>query len=287
MIQEHAKAKINLTLEILGKRADGYHELQSLVVFADIADRLNYTPSMPYGILADGPFAMDIVGDNLIHQATLALQNLFVDFKPGQFYLEKVLPISSGMGGGSADAAAAVRCLLKDLLPRGPNQTQLNTLLRSLGADVPVCFEQHAAFMKGIGEQLHLVSDMPRINCVLVNPQVHVSTAQIFKTLNALSLPENWENTKTIPKTFLNYHQVIAYLKDHKNDLQLPAIAYAPVIAEVLGVLEHLKGCDIVRMSGSGATCFALFQNFNDASAAYDKIRFEYPEWWCVQTIVG
>ncbi len=255
---ERAFAKVNLTLHVTGRRADGYHLLDSLVVFANVADVVSLGGEAP--LTVSGTFADVLVGDNLVLRAA-GLMGF-----DGPIRLEKNLPVASGLGGGSADAAATLRLLARVLGRQLPD-----TL--ALGADVPVCLTPKPQRMRGIGELVELV-EVPDFWLVLVNPGVRVKTASIFGTLktrdNAGMEPFYWEG----------FAGFIAFLRRQRNDLQHAAIAIVPVISDVLAALAGQKHCELARMSGSGATCFGVFERQKDAELAAELISSKQPSWW-------
>lgn len=267
-----AAAKVNLNLHVTGRRADGYHVLDSLVGFAGIGDTVSVEPADGLTLELSGPFATGLEAgpDNLILRAAA----LFETDLGARIRLEKNLPVASGLGGGSADAAAALRGL-SDLwnLPL-PGQ---DTLL-SLGADVPVCMAEGPQRLRGIGNWLDPVHWMPDLPVVLVNPNVPVETPAIFARLERRSngaLP-------ALPKRPLNLSETVDWLAGTRNDLQAPAIAEAPVIKDVLHGLA--SSTLLARMSGSGATCFGICETEAAARAVCEDLNSAYPNWWCVAT---
>lgn len=276
-VTEQACAKINLTLHVTGQRPDGYHLLDSLVVFASIADTLTATAALETTLAITGPFAASIpaTAENLVLRATqlIPTQTHFA------FTLHKALPPASGIGGGSADAAAALRAIAEFAPSEAAAQEYLATATEKaglLGADIPVCIASESARMRGVGEQLCSVK-IPPCWITLINPGVAVPTPAVFKALAQKPNPPmpdilpHWENARTLA----------LWLHHQRNDLQPPAIATAPIIAEVLAALAQQPGALIARMSGSGATCFALFDTKARAAAAADQIRTSHPNWWC------
>jgi len=263
-----APAKINLTLHVTGRRADGYHLLDSLVVFADLGDRLWLDPGAQMSLEVSGPFADGVPRDdsNLVWRAAMAAG------WRGAIRLEKNLPHGAGIGGGSADAAALLRALHGDDAMRviGPEATL------ALGADVPVCLHTGPQRMRGIGEQLtRLGQSVPRLFAVLVNPGVHVPTPQVFKALTCRDNPDMTPMPERPDRqTFLSW------LADQRNDLQAAAITQAPVIKEVLAALTATSGCALARMSGSGATCFGLYATRDQAARATRDIAASNAGWW-------
>ncbi len=282
-LTQTARAKINLTLRVTGKRADGYHELESLVVFADVADTLTLEPAGHVSVAATGPFA-DAIGaanDNLIVKAYDRLAALVPGLKGGRFMLDKHIPVAAGIGGGSADAAAALR-LLARLNDLSLDDARIMTAASETGADVPVCVGSRACVMTGIGERLSPPLDLPPLPAVLVNPRVGVATRDVFAALARQGLPQDAQRLGDVPRGF---DALIDYLGGHGNDLTEPAIACAPVVGEVLKALRALPGARLARMSGSGATCFALFATTAEAEAAARALAGR--GWWVAATMLG
>ena len=269
-ITEFAPAKVNLTLHITGQRADGYHLLDSLVVFCGIGDRVTVQPSAALSLTITGPQAQSLTAqdDNLVLQAARAM-----DAKLGAaLTLDKHLPVASGIGGGSADAAAALRALSK-LWERPLPDAQA---VLALGADVPVCLRGVPARMRGIGDRVDRVAGLPPVHIVLVNPRVAVPTAAVFQTL---ATKHNAAMPDTLPH-WTDATDLAQWLTTQRNDLELPARAHAPVIATVLAAIVAQPGALIARMSGSGATCFGLFATAAAAKQAADAITAAQPLWW-------
>jgi 4-diphosphocytidyl-2-C-methyl-D-erythritol kinase len=282
-VRETAPAKVNLTLRVLGRRADGLHEIESLVAFADVGDALTLTPGDALALSVGGPTAAAAgdVADNLVLKAARALAECVQALKLGRFTLSKRLPVAAGLGGGSADAAAALR-LLARANGLAPDDARLMHAARSTGADVPVCLDPRPRFMRGVGDILSDPLDLQRLFAVLVNPGVAVATRDVFAALAAppaaQAAPATW------PRQTADLLDEIAR---GRNDLEEPAIELEPAIANVLAVLRKLPGCRLVRMSGSGATCFALFDSSRAASAAARTLRVGYPSWWVRATTLG
>jgi 4-diphosphocytidyl-2-C-methyl-D-erythritol kinase len=278
---EKAPAKINLTLRVLGRRADGYHDIESLVAFAGVGDALTFTPGEDLALTVGGPTAAAAgdVADNLVLKAAHALAERVAGLRLGRFTLSKRLPVGAGLGGGSADAAAALRLLARanGLAPDDPNLVQA---ARATGADVPVCLDPRTRRMCGIGDILSDPLDLPRLFALLVNPGVAVATADVFAALAAP--PAGQSAPTTLPEGGL-----LAEIAGGRNDLEAPAIELEPAIADVLAVLRKLPGCRLARMSGSGATCFGLFESNRAASAAARTLRVGYPAWWVRATVLG
>jgi 4-diphosphocytidyl-2-C-methyl-D-erythritol kinase len=271
---EAAPAKINLFLHVLGRRADLYHLLDSLVVFAGAADFLGAEPADFLSLSLSGPFgaALAVEEDNLVLRAGRALAESAGIVPAARLTLDKNLPIASGIGGGSADAAAALRLLARlwhiDLPPE-----KLSSVALTLGADVPVCLQGKPARMGGVGEVLRPAPALPECGLLLVNPGVGVATQAVFRArAGAFSAPA------ILPAAWPDAAAMAADLSFLKNDLQIPAIGLCPVIAEVLDAIGRTQDCLLARMSGSGATCFGLFADC--AAAERAAARLGGRNWW-------
>lgn len=293
LLNDTAHAKINLFLHITGRRDDGYHLVDSLAIFAGAADQLSLdNATNDEGTLAtltiDGPFASRLTheDDNLITRAAQLLYNTArqhghdgASMLPVTFHLHKALPVASGIGGGSADAACALRLLSHYW--QVPHNVVVD-LAPQLGADVPVCLTQQATRMEGIGDVLTPVPPLPSMGMLLVNPGVAVSTPSIFKRLATTGgIPER--APLSFPKDgWHSIHDLVAFLNTTNNDLQPHAIAQEPVIQTVLDTLADLPDVRFVRMSGSGATCFALFDTEEAAQNAHHSLstKPETQKWW-------
>jgi 4-diphosphocytidyl-2-C-methyl-D-erythritol kinase len=285
-LTDQARAKVNLTLRVIGRRVDGYHDLESVVAFCDCADRLTLEPGTELNLTTSGPRAGDCgeASDNLVLKAARLLGERVVEFKTGAFILDKVLPVAAGIGGGSADAAAALR-----LLARGNklelDDPRLTEVAQLTGADVPVCLTSHACVMTGVGETL-LPLTLPRMPCVLVNPCVPVATSDVFKALGLrhgellVGATDVILYDPTWPEAGAPIDAWIGVLSDIGNDLEKPAMRIQPVIGEVLTALRKTAGARLARMSGSGATCFAIFNDDSDAQRAAHAIQLGHPLWW-------
>ncbi|PCJ69386.1 MAG: 4-(cytidine 5'-diphospho)-2-C-methyl-D-erythritol kinase [Rhodobiaceae bacterium] len=280
-IVELANAKINLSLRVLGKRADGYHQLESFVMFAAIADRLTCHAADELSLEITGPFGRDLEGekDNLILEAARVFATTLGRGPSVAFTLEKNLPIASGMGGGSADAAAALRGMIRLW---GDPPGSIAELALKLGADVPVCMRKRPSLMTGIGEVVTLIPRLPELHAVLVNPGVAVSTADVFKRLNAG--PVSSEARATSLPGMETVERVSAWCRENGNDLEAPAIEGTPEVERVLAQLRQSAGCKLARMSGSGATCFALYDNPFDAAEGAASLGAANPTWWVKAT---
>ena len=280
---ETAPAKVNLTLRVLGRRADGYHDIESLVAFAGVGDVLTFTPASALTLAVRGPTARAAgdAADNLVLKAARALASEVDGLALGHFDLSKRLPVAAGLGGGSADAAAALR-LLARANGIAPDDPRLMQAACAAGADVPVCLDPRPRLMRGIGDVLSAPLALPRLFAVLVNPGVAVATREVFA---GLGLPPAAPTAP--PATFVDSAALMAEITSGRNDLEGPAIELEPAIAEVLAVLGKLPGCRLARMSGSGATCFGLFGSTAAASAAARSLRVGYPAWWVRATVLG
>jgi 4-diphosphocytidyl-2-C-methyl-D-erythritol kinase len=279
---EPAHAKINLTLHVTGKRADGYHVLDSLVLFTEFGDHLSARPARQITLEISGPFADKLsTTDNLVISAAKALEQALGEGRGAALHLEKNLPPASGMGGGSADAAATLR-LLQKLWSKTLPGDGVQTLALKLGADVPVCLAQAPAFMRGIGEDLDPVTLFPTLPVVLINPGVHVATPDVFRALNYN--PANARCLAPKPPVFTSAEDLLDWLSHTRNDLIAPAIRLSPEIGHVLELLDATKDCRLARMSGSGATCFGLFSNEKSAKAAARTVQKLNPDWWVQAT---
>ncbi|HEX2553958.1 MAG TPA: 4-(cytidine 5'-diphospho)-2-C-methyl-D-erythritol kinase [Microvirga sp.] len=280
-----APAKINLTLHVRGRRPDGYHELESLVAFAGTGDSLALEPGDALSLHVEGPTA-GLAGadaDNLVLKAARLLAEAVPGLKVGAFRLVKRLPVAAGIGGGSSDAAAALRLLARlNGLPLA--HRALREAARRTGADVPVCLEPRARMMRGVGEALGPDLRLPPLFAVLVNPRVPVETPRVFK---ALGLAPG-ETLPGAPHPAVAAGaaapEILAALGAGRNDLEPPARAVEPVVADALAALGRTPGCRLARMSGSGATCFALYDDCTAAAAAAGALRRAYPGWWVKAT---
>lgn len=270
-----APAKVNLTLHVTGQRADGYHTLDSLVVFADVGDLVRAEAADDLSLTLAGPMAAGLAteGDNLVLRAARHL-----GVRGARLTLTKRLPIASGIGGGSSDAAAAIRalCALEGReLPQAAGLAQL-------GADVPVCLKPHPCRMRGLGEVLDPVDGLPPFWLVLANPAVAVPTPAVFAALSrrdGAPMPDRLPALADVPA-------LVAFLSRQRNDLEPPARQIAPVIGTVLAALAGQDGCLLARMSGSGATCFGIFANQAAADRACAGIARAEPGWWVVSAAV-
>ncbi|MFH1807091.1 MAG: 4-(cytidine 5'-diphospho)-2-C-methyl-D-erythritol kinase [Pseudomonadota bacterium] len=286
---ENAPAKLNLFLHVTGQRDDGYHLLDSLVCFASVGDRLEgrlrddgditctLTGPMANALGADG--LGDLAPeDNLVMRAARLLQDHYNVTAGADLRLHKTLPVASGIGGGSADAAAALRLLCR-LWKIEPDPLDLGRMALVLGADVPVCLVGGTVLMQGIGEILHPVPPLPDFPIVLVNPGTAVSTPKIFAA-RAGEFTDNdlWDRHAR----FDTIEDLVTALQDCRNDLTYAAIGLSPEICDVIAALGAEEGCLLARMSGSGATCFGLYGTPDAAQKAAKILHEAHPDWWVV-----
>lgn len=276
---EHAPAKVNLGLRVTGKRSDGYHFLDSLVVFANIGDVVALRPSdaKESRLCVRGPFTSVLSGvlaDNLVLQAATAFREAFGGASV-DIILWKHLPVAAGVGGGSADATAVLR-----LLQHGTqiSEAALMDLALSLGADMPMCLANAPVRIGGIGEELTFLDGIPSVHAVLCNPGVPCSTPAVFKARTG-----NFSARANMPEGPLDNTHLATLTKAFGNDLTAPAIHCAPAISECLQALERTDGTRAHAMSGSGATCFALFETKMDAREAAKTLATAHPDWWVRQ----
>jgi 4-diphosphocytidyl-2-C-methyl-D-erythritol kinase len=288
---ESAPAKVNLTLRVVGRRANGYHDIESLVAFAEACDRLTLTLDEALALTIAGPRAAQTgaEADNLVIKAARALATRVPDLRVGAFRLEKSLPVAAGLGGGSADAAATLRLLARaNKIPR--DDPRLHDAACATGADVPVCLDPRPRFMRGIGDVLSPPLPLPRLHALLVNPGVAVATKLVFA---GWAPPASSARDGVAAADFAamakmqDERRLIDWLARQANDLEPPAIALAPAIADVLASLRAAAGCRLARMSGSGATCFALFASAAQTAAAGKQLRAQFPDWWMSETVLG
>jgi 4-diphosphocytidyl-2-C-methyl-D-erythritol kinase len=287
ILVERAPAKVNLTLAVLGRRADGYHLLESLVVFAREGDRLSFTLGKTLSLTVKGLTAKQAgpLDNNLVLKAAKALAAEIPKLKLGRFTLDKRLPVAAGLGGGSSDAGAALRLLARANRLKLDDR-RLQKIARRIGADVPVCVDPRPRRMRGIGEVLSAPLMIPKLAAVLVNPGVAVPTKDVFAML-ALKPGKGLRRAKRGRALPRDRDGLLEYLVSERNDLEPPAIKLQPVIARVLAALSKEPGCKLARMSGSGATCFGLFTSSRAANAAARNISAIRPRWWVKATVLG
>jgi len=277
---ERAPAKINLTLHILGRRDDGWHELESLVAFSRFGDLLHFFPGELLSLSMEGQH-IAACGDpeqNLILKAARNLQRLLPDLKLGRFHLIKKLPVAAGIGGGSSDAAAALR-LLARANGLGIHTPQLHQAASETGADVPVCLNPKARMMAGLVERLGPALKLPPLPALIVNPSVPVETKPVFQRMNIAPGEKTGFGPHPNFAGALQPDELWPVLKKGRNDMEPAASMIAPIIADVLAVLGGAPGCRIARMSGSGATCFGLFDSRRNVMRAHKVIKAAHPAW--------
>ncbi|HEY7083320.1 MAG TPA: 4-(cytidine 5'-diphospho)-2-C-methyl-D-erythritol kinase [Hyphomicrobiaceae bacterium] len=288
---ELARAKVNLTLTVLGRRLDGYHDITSLVAFADVGDRVTLHVGPDRQLRVCGPFAGAIEGPNLLDRALDLLWQLQPDLQFGTVELEKSLPVAAGLGGGSADAAALLRAVRR-ANPKHAASIDWHSLAARLGADVPVCLAGKPAVMTGIGDRVEPLAPslaLAPLACVLVNPRVPLPTRPVFAAFDARADPALQRHARRSGgsdaqgATFFDVASLLTYMRDRGNDLEPAATSLLPVIAEIKAALGAAPGCRIAAMSGSGPTCFGIFTDAQTAQGARRAIARSHPAWW-VQT---
>jgi 4-diphosphocytidyl-2-C-methyl-D-erythritol kinase len=268
--EEFAPLKLNLFLHVTGRRSDGYHLLESLFVFANIGDRISYAPSNePLSLNIVGPFAGQLPDDpdNLVLRAARLLRPV----STGILTLDKQVPVASGLGGGSADAAATLR-LLNRVWQCGQSEDQLRQRGSKLGADVPACIASRSVYVSGIGDALHDIDQHQTLYLLLANPGIATSTPKVFAAYRTL------DTGFTAPMP--GWPQPERGWQQCRNDLTQAAEATTPEITQILQMLEKIPAAKLVRMSGSGASCFALFDHANEAQQAAERLKYAQPDWW-------
>ncbi|HEX4158371.1 MAG TPA: 4-(cytidine 5'-diphospho)-2-C-methyl-D-erythritol kinase [Rhizomicrobium sp.] len=279
-----APAKLNFCLHVGTRRTDGYHGLESLVAFAAMGDLIALEASECFSLSVDGAFAgsLDSGDDNLALRAARLLAASTNTDRGAQIRLTKNLPVASGLGGGSADAAAVLRGLVR-LWSLDTPRSALRELAASLGADVPVCIESAPAWMEGKGERITLLPPLPPLHLLLVNPGTAVATQAVFATLRerrglGLARPDS---------AFADATAFLQFLQTTGNDLEEPARAISPDVGNVLDALMEQQGVLLTRMSGSGATCFGIFETAAELASAASHISAHHPEWWVKETMLA
>lgn len=283
-LRERAPAKVNLSLRVVGRRDDGYHELASVVAFAGVGDRLELMPGPRLELVLSGPVRAALMGeaDNLVLRAARELGARVPGLVTGRFILDKRLPVAAGIGGGSADAGAALR-LLARANAMGLDDPRLFAAALATGSDVPACLASRSCLMAGRGEEIMPLA-LPRFGAVLVNPRVPVATSAVFKALGLT--PGARVGTPNLPPPG-GQRELLAFLRREPNDLEAPARVLAPVLDQVDAALRAAPEVRLVRMSGSGATMFALFDDCHGAARAARIVAAAHPGWWVKSTVLG
>lgn len=284
-IAERARAKINLTLRVLGRRADGYHLLESLIVFADVADEVTLLPGATPSVAMSGPYVGAIAGPNLIDTTLERLAAADPGLVLGHIEVAKSLPIAAGIGGGSADAAAVLRAVRR---ANPSSRADWHAIAAALGADVPVCLESRSSLVWGVGEHIEPASQLPPLAAVLVCPLAAApleKTRSVFKQLSAPSVAQT-DAPAPLPR-FADSTDLVAYMRGVGNDLRTPAHAVLPSSAAAEAALAALPECLYVSLSGAGPTTYGIFAEAALARAAADDLRARHPEWWIVATTLG
>ncbi|WP_127144867.1 4-(cytidine 5'-diphospho)-2-C-methyl-D-erythritol kinase [Pelagibacterium montanilacus] len=282
-VGEAAAAKINLALHVTGQRPDGYHTLHSLCVFTELADHLTLVPARSDELTITGPFAADLAAgrSNLVMRALERFRSRFPDALETGIHitLEKHLPVASGLGGGSADAAAALRGL-RQMSAYAIHDADLFALASGLGADVPMCLMSRTCEVTGVGERVRPLAQLPTMHMVLVNPGEPLATPAVFRNLAERTNPP----LPDIPERFERAAHLSLWLADTRNDLQPPAEEMVPAIRPILAAITRTPGCALARMSGSGATCFGLYGSEAAAHQAAHDLRDALPRCWVAAT---
>lgn len=282
-----APAKINLTLHILGRREDGWHDLDSVVAFAGCCDLLSFEPADTLALSVEGPTAeaSGDVADNLVLRAARELRERIPSLRLGKFHLRKNLPVAAGLGGGSSDAAAALRALASENNLSAEDPRLLATA-QATGADVAVCLDPRARVMAGRGERVGPWLRLPPLFAVLANPRVAVATPAVFARLGLAKGASSGLGASPLPPIGADRPTTIAALRDGRNDMQAAACALEPAVSCVLDALFMADAALLARMSGSGATCFALFETRAAASRAAVSLARNHPDWWVKATVL-
>ena len=287
-VVELAPAKINLTLEILGRRPDGYHELQSLVAFASVADGVTLDVSAPPQVTVAGPFAGAIVGPNILDRTLALLREEAPSLRLGAVHLHKELPVAAGLGGGSANAAALLRAV-RAANPEHAAKVEWHALAVELGADVAVCLAGRASWVSGIGDHVvPLAEPLPPLFIVIANPLASVpsdKTARVFRELGA---PPLASGPRTVMAPVIKDRAaLIALMRERGNALAEAARSVVPEMTAVLNALEGAQGAEVSAPSGAGPSCFAVFESHAAAILAAERLKAAHPGWWIVSATVG
>jgi 4-diphosphocytidyl-2-C-methyl-D-erythritol kinase len=283
-VRELARAKVNLTLTVRGRRADGYHDLESLVTFAGMHDVVTLAPGGAGAVAVTGPLASYISGENLLVKALTLLRGVDPGLRLGPVRLEKHLPVAAGLGGGSADAAALLRAVRR-ANPERAAEVAWPEIAARLGADVPVCLEDRPALVSGVGHEVAPLVSLPPMHAVLVNPGVPLPTARVFAALQAGAAPAAL--SRAVPPELTSAEDLLGYMRERGNDLEAAATALLPVIGEAKAALAAGPGCRLAAMSGSGPTCFGLYGDRESAGRAADALAGAHPGWWVRQTTLA
>ena len=277
-----APAKVNLYLHVTGRKADGYHLLDTLMVFTELGDRIVVRPGDGLSLTADGPFADRLPeepGENLVMRAAHALADAAGIDTGAHITLTKNLPVAAGLGSGSSDAAATLRALARLwAIPEGA--VDLAAIGLALGSDIPACLHGKPAFVGGTGDQIEDAPPLPACDILLVNPGVQLATLSVFGARKGGFSPED-----RFAESPADVRALAALIEERGNDLTEPATRLLPVIGQVLSAIEAAPGCRVARMSGSGATCFGLFDDAETAGRAMESLRRD--DWWCAVTRFG
>src|SRR5262245_49732204 len=283
-IVERARAKVNLTLKVRGRRSDGYHELESLVAFADVHDTVTLEPGAPCRVAVAGPCAQQIAGENLLERTLVLLGEAEPTLRLGAVQLRKNLPVAAGLGGGSSDAAALLRAVRRANAERAHNYASWLEIAARLGSDVPVCFLNRPALIWGRGDQMAAVTSLPAMPAVLVNPRKPLATGPVFAALRS-GAAASTAQAPPVPE-LAGLTAALDYMRSRGNDLQAAALSLMPEIEEIEAALAAQAGCRAVAMSGSGPTCFAIFSTPADAERAAVRLA-EGADWWVVCTTLA
>jgi 4-diphosphocytidyl-2-C-methyl-D-erythritol kinase len=284
-ITERARAKINLTLRVLGRRADGYHLLESLIAFADIADDVTFAPGAAREVRMMGQYAAAIAGSNLVDTALDRIATADPRATLGRVEVEKRLPIAAGIGGGSSDAAAVLRAVRR---ANPASSIDWQSIAASLGADVPVCLVDRTSLVWGIGEHIEPAAKLPRLDAVLVCPLSASPFGKTKSVFGQLSLPPGAEAPPPAPLPALaNVAALVDYMRAIGNDLRAPAHTVLPDSAAAEAALAALPDCLYVSLSGAGPTSYGIFADTQRAGAAAAQLRTRHPNWWVVATTLG
>ncbi len=275
-LEARSMAKLNLFLHVTGKRSDGYHELDSLAVFTeDVYDLISIEFSDQYQLIINGPFAMELTeSENIITRAVNLLSEKYQKPATVKINLTKNLPVASGIGGGSSNAATVIKLLCR-LWGISIDDLNINSISKDLGADVPMFFSSGACYFNGIGEVISPVKLFPDIWAILINPGIQVSTPEIFR----MGL-EKYYKPQMRHQYFFDNQTLISFLKDTQNDLYFNALQIVSSLSNMVTALADISGCELSRMSGSGATCFGLFSNIQQAKAAVKFLQEKFPNYW-------